>query len=75
MGAPVRLVIVGLEISQENGPKSVTAGMDQGLREMRSEYAVAFVLELDDLLFDHSQLAPVCQSWPLLNNSLLAGSS
>jgi len=66
MRAAVRLVAVGFEISEENRPKRVSARIDQGRREMFSEYAIALVLDLDDPVLNPYQLAvprgpPVCQ--------------
>jgi hypothetical protein len=57
MRAAVRLVAVGLEISQENRPKRASAGIDQGPCKMFSEYAIAPVLDRDDLVLNLYQLA------------------
>src|ERR1035441_3575733 len=53
----VRLVAVGLDISEEKRPKRTSAGIDRGPRKMLSEYAIAPVLDLDDLVLNPHQLA------------------
>ena len=50
MRAAVRLVAVDLEISEEKRPKRISAIIDRGRRKMFSEYAIALVLDLDDLV-------------------------
>jgi len=66
MRAAVRLVAMDFEISEEKRPKSVSARIDQGRRKMFSEYAIIFVLNLDDPVLNPYQLAvprapPVCR--------------
>jgi hypothetical protein len=57
MRAAIRLVAVGFEISEENRPKRALAGIDQGPRKMFSEYAIALVADLDDLVVNPYQVA------------------
>ena len=53
----VRRVAVGFEISQETRPKRISAGIDQGPCKMLPEYAIAPVLDLDDLVLNPCQPA------------------
>jgi hypothetical protein len=56
-----RLLAVGLEMRKENRPKRASAGIDQGPRKMFPEYAIAPVLNLDDLVLDACQSSfPMC---------------
>jgi hypothetical protein len=56
MRAAVRRVAVGLEITQETGPKRPSAGIDQGPGKMFPEDAIAPVLDLDNLVLNPCQL-------------------
>src|SRR5256885_12193169 len=48
--AAVKFVAVGFEISEKNRPERVVASTDQWSRETLSEYAIALVLDLGDLV-------------------------
>jgi hypothetical protein len=61
MQTAVRLLTVDFEISEEKRPKRVPAGINQGQPKMSSEYAIALVLALDDLV-SNPYLAVVYQS-------------
>jgi hypothetical protein len=56
MRAAVGLVAATLEIRQENRPKRVSAGIDQGPLKVFAEYTIALVLDLGDLVLNPSQL-------------------
>ena len=58
MRTAVRLVAVGLEISEQNRPKRVPASIDQRARKMFLERAIALVLELDDFVVNQLDVPP-----------------
>src|ERR1035438_7311519 len=57
MRAAVRLMAAGFEISEQNRPKRASAGIDHGPCKMFSEYAIAPVSDLDDLVLNPCQFA------------------
>ena len=64
MRAAIRLVAVSLEIVEKKRPKRNAASLDRGPREMLFEHAIALVLDLDDLVLNPYQRAPLPVSSP-----------
>jgi len=60
MRAAVRLV--GLEPGEEHRPKRVTACIDQRRREMFSEYAIAFIADVHDIVVAATPVPVIHQS-------------
>src|SRR5260370_710621 len=67
MRAAVRLATVVFEISEEYGPKRLSASIDHRSRKMCPEHAIALVLDLENLLFDHHQCGTFQWSTSLSN--------
>src|ERR1035438_580038 len=57
MRTAVPRAVPGFEKCQENRPKRASAGVDQGPRKMLSKYAIALLLDLDDLVLNRCHFA------------------
>src|SRR6266567_1548457 len=61
-GTAVRLMTMGFEVRQQNGPKRFSAFVDRVKRQMCAQYAITSVLNLPDIVGSDHYLAARCPS-------------